>query len=148
MSDDFIQFDFKSLDKDMADLEKKLDNLDSAILKKVLIGTAAPAVKPMYSEVLKRVPVDTGILKASLKIVKKYLKNKKMVTAGVFPQSITVKAFKDGRIKNPSHYLHFTEYGTKNIPAQAYMRKSFEDTYKQSTAIVSAKLLEVLKALK
>lgn len=129
----------------MKELEKQLLELGAIAAGKVLVKAARKAFLPVLRDAQRRVRVDTGLLRDSIKIsVKKAPKGsdaavvvglriavgkggaKGDIAKSVLPTPLTAKGRKQARKaawRKSAHWRwHFVEFGTKKVPAKPFLR--------------------------
>lgn len=129
----------------LQDTLKRLSSLEEKLrrkhLKKAVSAGATPTLKAMRA----KVPVRTGLLRASLaKKIKSY-KNGVVATATIGARSIKL-VDKKGRRINPARYAHLVEKGSSDVPAQPFMRPAAELTKDASIKIIAETLSKGVEA--
>ncbi len=97
--------------------------LGTELTQRAAVVAVRAGMKPIFVDMVRRAPERTGNLKSALKVVIKFLKRKGMATASAGPT------------KKGSHAV-FLEFGTKNMPAQPFMRPAVDAKHRESTRIV------------
>ena len=130
------------MDESFKAMKNKLQHLPSKIQNKIVTQATRRAAKEVQMEAKRLVPVDTGALKMSIKVIKvkridtptghvKYLimpvtHLKKTRRVSVNGQKATL------RYKLYTYYGHMVEYGTSKMPAQPFMRPAAENTLQKA----------------
>lgn len=129
----------------LKELDEALGQLPKATGKAVLRRTAIRALAPVIAEAKRRVPVDEGDLRDSLKITTKLSKRQqrlhnKAIAAG----KATVQLFA-GPAALP--HAHLVEFGTANMSPQPYMRPAWDTKKDEVLELVRTELAdEISKA--
>jgi len=114
-------------------LQRKLTNLELAVQKKIVRKALRAGAKPMLATAKAKVNVDTGALKANIKI--KALKRSRRGSFGV--QVTTPPREKLGiAADDPGYYPAILEYGSATNRAQPFLRPAFDDNRSRSLDVV------------
>lgn len=108
------------------ELKKALLDLDKKVGKKVIQSAVKRGLTPMKQAAIAKVPVDTGLLKRSIK-VRTIAKSRTH-----FGQSVSIS---DTSFRGEAFYGYFQEYGTSKMPAKGFLRKAFDETKDESLRI-------------
>ncbi len=102
-------------------LEKVFDQFEVNLRKKIARKAIRKAAKPVRDTAIARAPVDTGLLKKSIKVraMKRSRKNKHTVAVRV----VTGEGF----FKGEAFYGGFLEYGTTRMRARPFMRPAHDE---------------------
>lgn len=119
------------------ELQRKLDALDRKVQRKVVRKAIREGAKPVLAAAKAKVPVDTGALKAGLKL--RALKRSR-TGFGVYIRTPT-RAELDIPDDDESYYPAVVEYGAEFSPPQPYMRPAMDENRDRATA----KITEVLR---
>jgi HK97 gp10 family phage protein len=99
------------------ELQKKLKRLDIKLQKKIVRNAISRAILPVKHKAKSLVPVESGLLKKSIKRktgVKKGVARARIVTGTRIELGIPIDA--------KGYYPAAIEYGTQHQPAKSYMR--------------------------
>lgn len=131
----------------VAELQQQLLALGAIQARKTLARAVRKALKPVLDEMQRRAPVDTGLLRDSLKLTIKRPKSGAVLVAGIKVavgkgggvkdiakaagnMLLTAKGKKVARKKawrNSAHWRwHFVEFGTKHKAARPFIRPTFD----------------------
>lgn len=119
-----------------------LKKFPQEITQKVMKKSVRAGAEVTQKEAKRRVPVNTGNLRDSIKIVKrKRIDGNKLSKNEIAYSVIAGKVYKTKTYKSSTGektrvkglladgwYAHFIEFGTANIPAQSFMRTAIDST--------------------
>lgn len=101
--------------KGMEEIKKALQELPNAIQKNVVYGAVRSGSSVIAKEAKSNVPVKTGQLKESIKVVKRRATKDNEVYYSIVPHR-----------KKGGWYGHFVEFGTSHSAPNRFMTKAFE----------------------
>lgn len=105
-------------------LDKAVRKLPKNVQKRVLKGALRAGGRVIAKDAKQRVPVNTGTLKKSIKVV-----------AGKSKQNgalVFVTTSKGGGAKYDAFYSHMIEFGTSKMPARPFLRPAFDTTQQET----------------
>lgn len=111
MSNSFIDMNVKNIDE----ITKALKELPHAIQKNVVYGAVRASSSVIAKEAKSNVPVKTGALKESIRVVRRRSNKDNEVYYSVVPHR-----------KKGGWYGHFVEFGTSHSAPNRFMTKAFE----------------------
>ena len=117
------------------DIDRRLRELEPKVAKKCLRKAMRPAMKEVQKAAKDNAPVASGKLKRNIK-----------VRAGKRSRSNVYLNVQVGDDAFDNFYPKFVEYGTKNQPAQAYMRRAYDQVGERAKELCLEKLLELIEA--
>lgn len=106
-------------EKALAEIKQRMSELEERLVKREVGKAMRKAMRPVRDEVDRKVPVDTGDVKAHVVMRTSRRKGNIYVRIGV--QGGAKKA------EGVPYYWRMVELGTKNQPAQPFMRPALED---------------------
>lgn len=106
-----------------AELQAKLRKLDLALQKKIVRKALRKAWRPVLAATIAKVPVDTGALRAGIKL--RALKARK----GNFGVQVMLPRRDELDIDNssPWYYPAILEYGHENAAPRPFLRPAFDE---------------------
>jgi len=122
----------------LRELEEALKRLPEAVAKKVLRKSVRAGAKLVVDEARANVPVDTGLTRRAIAARggrSRYANS--VINVGVLSSGAKARRYikiKGVKVDVP-YYWKYLEFGTKNAPAQPFLRPAFEA---QKTAAVEA----------
>lgn len=122
--------------KALANLHKRLQEVEAKIAKKALRQAARKAMSVVRAEAKANAPRDTGLLKAHFSLLT-------TIKGGTVYAKVGVRG---GGKKNPEtpYYFRMIEFGTQHQPAQPFMLPALE---KNAQAVADTVAEELKKAL-
>jgi HK97 gp10 family phage protein len=102
------------------ELDRLLKGLEPRVARKVIRQAMRRALRPVMAAVQRNAPVDTGTLKAAIKL--------RAARARKRGQIILEVRIGEGDFKGKQFYAAMVEYGTSKQPAQGFMRRAFDAT--------------------
>lgn len=93
------------------DVEKALKKLGQKVASKVVKKAVRKGSRLILDRARKLVPVETGALKKSLGIKRKFYRRSSVMVEIVGPRSGHEKTDSKGRTRNPVNYAHLVEVG-------------------------------------
>lgn len=130
---DKIVLNFSDIRSKLVDLPNKLRR--NAIRRGIYAGATL-----IRDDARRRVPVDTGALKASI-IAKANARDPEGISAAIgVKKNKYVKGKKKG--KNPQRYAHLVEFGTSHSAAKPFLRPAMDTNIDAVLAAVAAKIRE------
>lgn len=126
----------------LAELLMKLRELEPKKQQALLVKTAKAAMRPVAARVRSAAPVDTGLLRKSVRVASAKPKKGSVVAAA----GITIVARKNKRgEKQPNpFYWRFLEKGTSKMSAQPFIRPAFDASTQQVLSDLSQALRKEL----
>lgn len=122
-------------------LKAQLDELGAVLAGKALAQAARKAFAPVLAAAQARAPVDTGLLRDSIKIAVQRPKNGDTVVVVGLKVAAAKGALKLGRKTLSPHWRwHFVELGTRNMAAKPFLRPALDS---QAQAVVSSLTTEL-----
>lgn len=130
----------------LSDLEEKLEQLGAVAGLKVLQSASRSACKPLLERARELVPVETGVLRDSLRIaVVRVRSGSVVISAGLKNRPVAVKneivddygnvvVVKTGEKIDAGWRLHFTEFGTSKSAAHPFLRPAFDQMHGEMLA--------------
>lgn len=137
-------------------LLKALEQFPSNVQKNIMVGATRAGANIIKNEAKANVPVDTGNLRKSIKILKRKAKVKTEVRFSVSPMresnlnfrglsrgsySHKIKELKGFR-KAGGYYAHMVEFGTSSMAATPFMRPAFESQTDESLTATKKYIME------
>lgn len=113
----------------MEELDKALRRLPDRVQKRVLKTALRAGARVIVKDAKNRVPVDSGTLKKSIKVVSGKSKKGPQATARVFVTT--------GR---EAWYSHLIEFGTVKKAARPFLRPAFDSTQTEQIQAIGKKL--------
>jgi len=135
-----------TMDESFLKMKKSLKKLPLQAKEKLLTGATRAAANVIKDEAKDNVPVDTGLLKRSIKTVKGRKKDNGLYEIKYY---VAVKSkVKYTQLKTKytgsAYYARMIEYGTIKMAAQPFMRPAFDNA---DTRSIKAAHKYVAKAL-
>lgn len=127
-------FDVKILGNADRRLAKCFKEMKGTVQKKLVRGAMRQAGKGMLDTARSLVPVDTGALKASLKLRALPRSRQRFGVRVIVGQGL-----EDGRAT-------FTEWGTRNSPAIPFLRPAFDQNEERAKRAFQSGLREAVRA--
>ncbi|OJW26900.1 MAG: hypothetical protein BGO49_21505 [Planctomycetales bacterium 71-10] len=115
------------------EIDRRMKTLVPRLQKKVIRQSMRKAMKIVAAATRARVPVDTGLLKASIKV--RATKFKRRGRLGV-----EVRAG-EGDFKGDTFYGGMVEYGTKRMPPRPFMAPAYDETKEQAKGVAMDEIL-------
>lgn len=121
---------------DLAELEKRLNEVAEKVAKKALRTAARKAMNPVRKEAQQNAPEDTGLLEENFGLTTKAKDGEVSAKVGI----------KGGARKNDQtpYYFRFLELGTKDMPAKPFLRPALEGNAEKIIATVADELRKAL----
>ena len=129
--------------KGAAQLKAKLDNMSRRVSGKLMTEAVKTAMEPVKNLAISRAPVDSGLLRRSIKIgvaKSRYLKGAVVRTGTRRQLNIPDDA--------KYYYPAALEYGTKHIVARSFLRSSLADRKSQALNILEREINRLLLTAK
>lgn len=120
----------------LAELEKRLNEVADKVAKKALRTAARKAMNPVRKEARDNAPEDSGLLDENFALMTKAKNGEVTAKVGI----------KGGAKKNDTtpFYFRFVELGTKYAPARPFMRPALENNAEQILSTVADELKKTL----
>lgn len=129
----------------MQQLKKQLSALPEKVQKKIYRQAMRPAMKIIHKEIIDNtVPVDTGMLKDSLK-VRAAKRSKQYVGVDIVTEAKDFTKTKDGAETETPYYSAFLELGTKHIEARGYMRRAVDNKGEEALDVATDKIAKLIE---
>lgn len=131
-------------------LKSQLDELQAEAAGKTLARAARKAFAPVLATAQALVPVDTGLLRDSIKLVSVRAKDGEAVVTVGLKVAAAKGAAKLGRRTISAHWRwHFVELGTRHMAAKPFLRPALDQNAQQVLDVLRDELLKgVARALK
>jgi HK97 gp10 family phage protein len=115
----------------MSELLRKLRELPKALENRIVNEALEAGAQPILDTAKALAPVDTGLLRESLKVVTAPVrKNSHLVRVGT----------EEGDYKGDAFYAAFHELGTTKMPARPYLRPAFDQNVNRAIEIISSEI--------
>ena len=108
------------------ELARKLEELPKRVHRKVLSQAMRAAARVVQARAKALAPVDTGLLKRSLKI--RAIRRNRRGNVGV---TLSTRAVDFG----PAFYGSFVEYGTRKLRGRRFIKRAFDESKDAALAI-------------
>lgn len=133
------------------ELAEKLKQLPKKVAKNGLRRAVSSGAAIVRNDARKRAPVATGEMKRDIMMKREKDKQGGSTTGAVY--SVYVRSGKKSRlagkkrdVERDSFYWKFVEFGTKDMPAQPFMRPAFEANKDEAVAAIGKTLNEAIQA--
>lgn len=109
----------------LKEFERRLKRLGAKEAKKIVRASNHRAMLATVKAAKELVPVESGALKRSLTRRTKTYTNSGVVWTGVGADKRVVATNPaTGEVRKPFKYLHLVEFGTRRVPARAFLRRA------------------------
>ena len=124
------------------ELERNLKRLPLTLERRVAKSAVRAGAAVIAKEAKQRAPVDTGVLKRSIKVVARSRR------FGDAVASVVTRAGKRWQSKNmDAWYAGLVEFGTRQRPATPFLRPAVDATQKQAVRAMAKKARERIAKL-
>ena len=122
-------------------LQRKLNRLPQKIQKKVMRQALREGARPILAAAKTNAPVDTGRMKASLKL-RSHKARRGNFGVEVRTGTRTELGIPEGAT---SYYPYSVEFGHGNVPAHPFMRPALDDNREVAEKLLKTKLRRILQ---
>lgn len=125
-----------------AEIDRNLREFPKQVQRRVIRASLTAGAKVIADEAARRVPVDTGNLRHSVRV-------RSTARSGV-PKALVMaghrsKVYKNGRSRKaskkngntPPYYAYYIEFGTAKMPAQPFMRPAMDYKNREALGVIA-----------